>query len=120
MIDVPPTPPATLVRARSQALAAGLRYVYTGNVDDVAGQSTYCATCGKLLIARLVRTGRMERGRAGVLPVLRRAPSRPIRSTVWPVGGTAAAAVTLIFLNEHSMRTLVRGANQGVMSKETL
>jgi len=52
MIDVPPTPPATLTRARTQARAAGLRYVYTGNVDEVAGQSTYCTTCGKLLIAR--------------------------------------------------------------------
>jgi pyruvate formate lyase activating enzyme len=52
MLDVPPTRPATLKRARQQALAAGLRYVYTGNIYDVAGQSSYCAGCGKLLIER--------------------------------------------------------------------
>ncbi len=52
MLDVPPTPPATLTRARQQALAAGLHYVYTGNVRDVEGQSTSCAKCGELLIER--------------------------------------------------------------------
>jgi pyruvate formate lyase activating enzyme len=52
MTDVPPTPPATLARARRQALAAGLRHVYVGNVHDVAGQSTSCAGCGALLIER--------------------------------------------------------------------
>src|SRR5690606_16369464 len=34
MRDRPPTPPATLARAREQALRAGLRWVYTGNVRD--------------------------------------------------------------------------------------
>src|SRR6266851_5593349 len=34
MTDVPPTPPATLTRAREIALRHGLRYVYTGNVHD--------------------------------------------------------------------------------------
>jgi pyruvate formate lyase activating enzyme len=52
MPDVPPTPPATLARARRQALAAGLKHVYTGNVHDAAGQSTYCAGCGATLIER--------------------------------------------------------------------
>ncbi len=52
MLDVPPTPPETLTRARSQALAAGLHHVYTGNVHDRSGQSTYCAGCGALLIGR--------------------------------------------------------------------
>jgi pyruvate formate lyase activating enzyme len=52
LLDVPPTPAATLTRARRQALEAGIRYVYTGNVHDVAGQSTYCARCGALLIER--------------------------------------------------------------------
>jgi len=50
--DVPPTPVATLLRARKQALAAGLRHVYTGNIHDVNGQSTYCAGCNALLIER--------------------------------------------------------------------
>jgi pyruvate formate lyase activating enzyme len=52
MRDRPHTPPATLSRAREIALANGLRYVYTGNVHDRAGQSTYCHACGALLIER--------------------------------------------------------------------
>ena len=50
--DRPPTPAATLTRAREIALANGLRYVYTGNVHDRAGQSTYCHACGSLLVER--------------------------------------------------------------------
>ena len=52
MLQTPNTPGATLTRARGQALAAGLRYVYTGNVIDAKGQSTYCASCSQLLIER--------------------------------------------------------------------
>jgi len=52
MLDVPATPAATLTRARSIAQRAGLRYVYTGNVHDVKGGSTYCPGCGKAVIER--------------------------------------------------------------------
>ena len=52
MLDKPPTPPSTLTRAQAIARSVGLRYVYTGNVHDEAGQSTYCASCGTRLIAR--------------------------------------------------------------------
>jgi pyruvate formate lyase activating enzyme len=52
MRDIAPTPAATLKRARETALRAGLRYVYTGNVHDEAGQSTYCRACGSPLIGR--------------------------------------------------------------------
>jgi pyruvate formate lyase activating enzyme len=52
MQDVPPTPAATLRRARLIALENGLHYVYTGNVHDEAGQSTYCHHCGERLIGR--------------------------------------------------------------------
>lgn len=48
----PPTPPQTLVAAREVALAAGLKFVYTGNVSDVERQSTWCPACRKLLIER--------------------------------------------------------------------
>ena len=34
MMDRPPTPAATLIRARDIALKNGLRYVYTGNIHD--------------------------------------------------------------------------------------
>ena len=52
MQDRPPTPPQTLSRARDVAMSKGLRYVYTGNVHDHAGGSTYCHQCGELLIGR--------------------------------------------------------------------
>jgi pyruvate formate lyase activating enzyme len=52
MRNVPPTPPATLTRAREIALRAGVRYAYTGNVHDAAGGSTWCHDCGALLIER--------------------------------------------------------------------
>jgi pyruvate formate lyase activating enzyme len=52
MMDTPATPPATLKTARRIALEAGLRYVYTGNIHDGAGQSTYCHGCGATLIGR--------------------------------------------------------------------
>lgn len=52
MRDRPPTPPETLKRARSIAMAEGLYYVYTGNIHDEAGQSTYCHECGLRLIGQ--------------------------------------------------------------------
>mgnify|MGYP001766660274 CR=1 FL=1 len=52
MLDLPPTPPATLLRARDQARAAGLQHVYVGNLRDKAAQSSYCAGCGALVIGR--------------------------------------------------------------------
>jgi pyruvate formate lyase activating enzyme len=52
MMDVPATPTATLTRARAIALKAGLHYVYTGNVHDVTGGTTFCPGCGKPLIVR--------------------------------------------------------------------
>jgi pyruvate formate lyase activating enzyme len=52
MTDVERTPPATLTRAREIALDAGLNYVYTGNVHDEAGGSTYCPSCEKPVIVR--------------------------------------------------------------------
>jgi len=50
--DRPGTPPQTLARARRIALGNGVRYAYTGNVHDTAGQSTYCHGCGELVIER--------------------------------------------------------------------
>lgn len=52
MMDVPPTPPETLKRARAIAMGEGEHYVYTGNIYDPAGQSTYCPTCGEQVITR--------------------------------------------------------------------
>ena len=52
MTDHPPTPKATLQRARAQAKANGLKHVYVGNVRDPEGETTYCAHCAAPLIGR--------------------------------------------------------------------
>jgi pyruvate formate lyase activating enzyme len=52
MTDIPPTPPATLTRARTIAQREGLNYVYTGNVHDEAGGSTYCPSCAEPVVVR--------------------------------------------------------------------
>ncbi|PKU22562.1 AmmeMemoRadiSam system radical SAM enzyme [Telmatospirillum siberiense] len=52
MTDTPATPPLTLTRARTIAMGEGLRFVYTGNVHDPRGGSTWCPGCGALLIER--------------------------------------------------------------------
>jgi pyruvate formate lyase activating enzyme len=52
MMDKPPTPKSTLTRCRERALANGLHHVYTGNVHDPEGASTYCPSCGIRLIGR--------------------------------------------------------------------
>ncbi len=52
MQDIPGTPAATLTRARRIARDAGLHHVYTGNVHDTAGGTTFCTGCGKALIVR--------------------------------------------------------------------
>ena len=52
MQDLLPTPPSTLTHARRIAREQGLRYVYTGNVHDQEGGSTYCHGCGRCLIGR--------------------------------------------------------------------
>jgi pyruvate formate lyase activating enzyme len=50
--DRPPTSLATLRRARAIAGRNGVRHAYTGNVYDPNGMSTFCHSCGILLIER--------------------------------------------------------------------
>jgi pyruvate formate lyase activating enzyme len=52
MLDIPPTPAETLHKARQIAMDAGLHYVYTGNVLDSTGQTTYCPHCKQPVIGR--------------------------------------------------------------------
>jgi len=52
MTDIPATPAQTLSRARAIAIKAGLHYVYTGNVHDTDGGTTYCPSCRAPLIVR--------------------------------------------------------------------
>jgi pyruvate formate lyase activating enzyme len=52
MCAVPPTPVSTLTNARRIALRNGIRYAYTGNVQDVEGGCTYCHHCYETLVGR--------------------------------------------------------------------
>jgi pyruvate formate lyase activating enzyme len=83
--DLPPTPPATLARARRIAMDNGLRYVYTGNVHDEGGGSTYCPGCGGVVIGRdwyeltrwhLTGNGHCESCGAAVAGVFEKRPGR--------------------------------------------
>jgi len=69
MLDVPSTPSSTLTRAREIALGNGVHYAYTGNVHDNVGSSTWCHSCGELLIERdwyvLGRWGLDDNGKCG-------------------------------------------------------
>jgi pyruvate formate lyase activating enzyme len=69
MDDLPATPLATLVRARDAAMREGLRYVYTGNVHDTTGGTTFCSGCGEALIVRdwhrILKYGLTDDGRCG-------------------------------------------------------
>jgi len=96
MTDVPPTPPETLRRARAIARAAGLRYVYVGNVHDEDGQTTFCARCDRPLIGRdwyaithfalkdgaCAHCGHPLPGRFGTEPVVLRSGFRRLRVSV--------------------------------------
>ena len=52
LVDLSPTPVATLQRALDIATKEGLQFVYIGNVPDQIGENTVCPQCGKLLIKR--------------------------------------------------------------------
>ena len=52
LMDRPPTPVATLRRAREIGMEEGLHYVYEGNVPGEGGENTYCYACGTMLIER--------------------------------------------------------------------
>jgi pyruvate formate lyase activating enzyme len=68
MRDRPPTPLATLRRARRIGLDEGLRYVYEGNVPGEAADNTYCPGCGALLLERRGFSLRANRIRGGRCP----------------------------------------------------
>jgi pyruvate formate lyase activating enzyme len=66
LTDRPATPVDTILEAREIGLAAGLKYVYTGNVWGQPGESTRCDGCGAMLIERqgfTVHENRLKEGR---------------------------------------------------------
>jgi len=67
--DIPATPASTLERARHIALSHGLHYVYTGNVHDTTGGTTFCPGCAQPLISRdWYHIGRHELAADGSCP----------------------------------------------------
>jgi len=64
--NLPPTPTATLERARQIAMDRGIHYVYVGNRPGHPGNNTYCPSCGKAIIVRsgfFVEAIHMKEGR---------------------------------------------------------
>ena len=52
LLNVPATPVETIIHAREIALAQGLKYVYTGNIDFPPGEITRCPKSGEEVIVR--------------------------------------------------------------------
>ncbi len=52
LMNVPSTQASTLARAMEIGIEEGLRYVYTGNIPGIPGESTFCYNCKELLIER--------------------------------------------------------------------
>ncbi len=52
LTHLPPTPVATLEKARAIALEEGIRFVYIGNVPGHQASNTYCPSCKKLIVNR--------------------------------------------------------------------
>ncbi|MBT3175647.1 MAG: AmmeMemoRadiSam system radical SAM enzyme [Desulfobacula sp.] len=52
MNDRPATPVSSLEKAYAAGKAAGLSYVYIGNVPGQSSENTYCSSCNELLVRR--------------------------------------------------------------------
>jgi len=52
LLHISPTKPEVLIKARKLALKAGLNFVYTGNILDNEGSTTFCPSCRKPIIMR--------------------------------------------------------------------
>ncbi len=68
MYDRPRTPSEALVRAYEIGKAAGLEYVYVGNVMDADRESTYCPACGQKLIQRYWFNAQTSWSTPGICP----------------------------------------------------
>lgn len=66
MTDRPATPAHTLRKAREIGLAAGLEFVYEGNIPGSGGENTACPSCRSLLVQRhgfSIQENRLQHGR---------------------------------------------------------
>jgi pyruvate formate lyase activating enzyme len=60
MDDRGATPPSTLEKALRIGKAAGLHYIYVGNLPGSKAESTFCHNCGQMLIERIGYTIRVN------------------------------------------------------------
>ena len=68
MMNLPPTPVATLEKARDLAMERGIRYAFVGNVPGHPGNNTYCPSCHKPVIKRsnfFITESNMKDGKCG-------------------------------------------------------
>ena len=66
LLHLPPTPAATLERARAIAMDRGIRYAFVGNLPGHPGNHTYCPGCREIVIQRrgfFVTAMNLEHGR---------------------------------------------------------
>lgn len=68
MLDRGRTPPKTLETARDMGHAAGLRYVYVGNLGPGERNDTTCPSCGEVVVRRTGFHAEPARLRAGACP----------------------------------------------------
>ena len=52
MTDLPPTSAETIKKLRKLAIENGMKYVYTGNIPDKEGSTTFCHKCKQPVIER--------------------------------------------------------------------
>jgi pyruvate formate lyase activating enzyme len=68
LMDAPPTPPETLLRAAGIGRDAGLRYVYVGNAPELGLEDTRCPGCDLVLVERRGYRSRSRLGPRGECP----------------------------------------------------
>jgi pyruvate formate lyase activating enzyme len=68
LLDVPPTPVATVEKAVRIGYEAGLRYVYGGNVPGHSSESTLCPDCGASVVERAGNRLTKNRAAQGCCP----------------------------------------------------
>jgi pyruvate formate lyase activating enzyme len=68
MLDVPPTPAATLRQVADLGREGGLAHVYVGNAPELGLEDTRCAGCGRVLIERRGYRVRSHISKVGACP----------------------------------------------------
>jgi pyruvate formate lyase activating enzyme len=66
LTELPPTSEHSLVQAKEIAEAAGMKYVYIGNLPGLKGENTYCPHCKQMVVERkgyVVKQNALQKGR---------------------------------------------------------